>query len=44
MSSVCFACVYVYALCLRCPWRSEERESDLLDLELQVAVSHHVGC
>jgi hypothetical protein len=30
----CFACGYVYHMCVWWPWRSEERVSDFLDVEL----------
>jgi hypothetical protein len=36
------ACMYMQHVCVLCPRRTEEG-SDLLDLELQMVVSCHVG-
>lgn len=35
--------VSMYHLYNCCPWRPEEGMSDFLKLELQTAVSHHMG-
>lgn len=39
----CFACMYVCVQCTSMISRGQKRESNALELELQLVVNHHVG-